>query len=342
MHATLSLSVTLVLGACAGHALGQGASASRSFGQPSAGRLAGGVELKPGPHLRRQRSRRAAYWGTAELVAMVRRAAAEMHHGRDTPRLLVGSLSLSEGGVFSPHSSHQNGRDVDLGLYLTTWEGQPVEAPRFVEMSLDGCGVDRGVRYCLDGERTFELLATLLEDPVARIQWVLIAPDLRARILEAGRRAGVDPPLVERVALITELHGGSRAHRGHLHVRIYCPVDDRPDCVDTPPYHAWYEAAPGGDSVTPSSARHRRAARARARRRAQRRRAAARRRRAVARRARATKRTRQAARRRRAQRSAQRRNRRRASKRRSARRRASQSRGSRGRASQSRSKKSRR
>lgn len=191
---------------------------------------------------------------------MLQRAAARVREQHRGPRALVGALSAQRGGRIAPHRSHRNGRDADVGLFLLDAEGAPVEAGRFVAMGSDGCGDDRGTRYCLDAERTFAFLAAMLEDPTARVQWFLIAEDVRSRILEAGRQSGTPEEFVLRVAITTEPHGGSERHRDHVHLRIYCAEDDRPRCVDTPPYHAWYEGTP---PVSP-------AARARARLRARR------------------------------------------------------------------------
>ena len=104
------------------------------------------------------------------------------------------------------------------------------------------------------------------------MQYVLVAQDLRRRLLAEGERRGADAALMERVSLATAPHSGSASHRSHFHVRIYCPVDDRPECSDEPPYHAWYEGQP---SPQAAEVRRRRARirRAVARRRAARRRA---------------------------------------------------------------------
>ncbi|HJL17950.1 MAG TPA: penicillin-insensitive murein endopeptidase [Sandaracinaceae bacterium LLY-WYZ-13_1] len=236
-------------------------SRSRSIGRTDQGRLEHGVRLRETPHVVRMSG--GTTFGTEELVGLIHRAAARVHEESPGPRLLVGDLSRRGGGRLRPHSSHRNGRDADLGFYLTDEDGEPTEPARFVELDHSACGRDRGTAYCIDGERTFRLIAAMLDDPITRVQLILVAPDLREQILAAGRRLDVSDDVLGGVRTVTEARGGSEAHRSHLHVRIYCPVDDRPRCRDTPPFHAWYEGEP--PTARRARARRRRAIRRRRR-----------------------------------------------------------------------------
>ncbi len=202
---------------------------------------------------------------------MVRRAAERMQTEHPGPRLMVGDLSRQRGGRLAPHSSHQNGRDVDLGFFVTDDDNAPVEPPRFLELDHAACATERGTAYCFDPARTFQFFAALLSDPEARVQFILIAADLRQRLLAAGRRMEIDDALRERVSVATEPRDGSESHRSHFHVRIYCPTNDRPRCQDGPPYQSWYEGEPPQPTVR-RARRHSRRHRARIRRRRARRR----------------------------------------------------------------------
>lgn len=249
-------------------------SPSRSVGVPDRGRLRDSVELTATPHLFVREARRPATFGTAEMVGLITRAAARVRTSGTGPRLVVGDLSGRNGGRLSPHRSHRNGRDADIGFFLVDAAGQPIEPPHFVQIRRSGCGDLRGVRYCFDPARNWDLMVALTSDPEARVQYVLVAPDIRRRLLEEGARRNAPADVIERVSIATEPHSGSHSHRSHFHVRIYCPLDDRPECVDEPPFHAWYEGqpAPRGPTLTARRARERavraRQARARARRRA--------------------------------------------------------------------------
>jgi len=259
-------------------------SESRSVGVPDRGRLIDPAQLDDTDHLFIRTSRRSAHYGTAELVGLIRRAARAVADAHPGPRLVVGDLSRRRGGRFGPHRSHQSGRDADVGFFLNDAEGETTQAEQFVSLRRDGCGTVRDDRFCFDAPRNWALIAAMVQDEEARVQYVLIAPDIRRRLLDEGERQGAPPELVERVRTVTEPHSGSHSHRSHFHVRIYCPPDDRPRCIDEPPYHDWYE----GEPAPPTAAVRRMRARQRSvrmrRRRAQARRRAARQRRLRARR----------------------------------------------------------
>ncbi len=266
------------------------ASSSRSVGVPDRGRLREAARLATSEVLRVRDERDASY-GTAELVQLIERAAARVAAASPGAPLVVGDLSRERGGHLSPHRSHRSGRDADIGFYLVDEEGHSAEVERFVNLRRSGCGRFQGHRYCFDAARNWALAVELVSDPRAPVQYLMVAPDIRRRVLRAGEQAGAAEELLERVRTATAPHSGSRSHRSHFHIRIYCPEDDRPGCIDEPPYHDWYVGTPSPDvgRVMHRRARGRRAARRRAaRRRAARRRAAHRRaahRRAVRRRA---------------------------------------------------------
>ena len=124
--ASTSLATALAAGALVpAPVLGQ--CESRALGQPYAGRLACGVQLPvDGEHhatwdnaLQRPFNRPWRRWGTARLVAITQRIAAD-YHARYATRLVIGDLSRPRGGRFGPeyggagHASHQNGLDVDI------------------------------------------------------------------------------------------------------------------------------------------------------------------------------------------------------------------------------------
>lgn len=224
-------------------------SSSQSIGSPDRGRIRNAVEVVPTAHLvLRETRRRPASHGIEELVGLLQRAAARVAVAHPGPRLVVGDLSSERGGRLPPHRSHRSGRDADVSFYLVH-DGEPVEPPRFVHLRRNGCGRIGQQRYCFDPVRNWALLVALLTDPIARVQYVLVAPDLRRRLLAEGERQGAPPELLERVRIVTAPNSGSRSHRSHFHVRIYCPLDDRPECVDEPPYHAWYEGEPSPDAA---------------------------------------------------------------------------------------------
>jgi penicillin-insensitive murein endopeptidase len=215
-------------------------STSQAVGVPHRGSLRDGVQLQPGPGLRLLR-RGGTQWGTEELIGLLGRAAARVD-GEEPggPPLVVGDLSRRRGGRLRPHHSHQSGLDADIGYYYEDRDAHPVAVDRFLRLSRERCARARAGLRCLAPERTFRLLAALLDDPVARVQWVLLAFDLRESILAGGRALRVEPEVLDRVTRATAHREGSESHRDHLHVRIYCPADDRPRCQDIGVRHPWY------------------------------------------------------------------------------------------------------
>ena len=96
---------------------------SRSIGSPGAGRLEHGV-LFPATGLdhfawnfREQRigGSDRTRWGDCRVVrAVLRGLAAYRRRNPDAPPVAVGDLSLRHGGEIDGHSTHENGRQIDL------------------------------------------------------------------------------------------------------------------------------------------------------------------------------------------------------------------------------------
>src|SRR3954447_3200052 len=102
---------------------------SRAIGQPWHGRLVNGVELPEvtadwltwDPVLKQIPNRPERRFGTAKLIATLRRVLASWHAAHpELPQVLIGDLSRPHGGVFDQrygglgHASHQNGLDADV------------------------------------------------------------------------------------------------------------------------------------------------------------------------------------------------------------------------------------
>src|SRR3954463_2020271 len=115
---------------------------SRALGQPWHGRLVNGVELPEvsadwltwDPVLKQVPNRPERRWGTAKLIATLRRVLAAWHAAHpELPQILVGDLSRPQGGVFDQrygglgHASHQNGLDADV--YYPRLDHPPLAPP---------------------------------------------------------------------------------------------------------------------------------------------------------------------------------------------------------------------
>lgn len=236
-----------------------------SVGRPNRGRLVRGVALEPSAHLVVKSSSHGQHFGTAELVSLLGRVASRVAEQSPGGRLHVGDLSREAGGRFGPHRSHRSGRDADVGLYLLDAAGQPIVTERFYDIRRDGTArQDPTVR--LDDGRTWELIEALVTDTETPVQFVFLAPHIEQRLLAEGRRRGASEDLLARVDAVID---AERQHTNHMHVRIYCPVDDVPRCDEEPPYHPWVDrtAAREAAAIAHAEEARRRAEAARASRR---------------------------------------------------------------------------
>lgn len=184
---------------------GRSALGSISLGQPDAGRLVNGV---PFP----EDSRWYVVdppntWATEETVKYLTAAISEVHRRfPDTPPIRINHISAQEGGYLSPHSTHQAGRDVDLGFYY------PPNADR--------ARVHR--ERTIDLPRTWALLRALATE--TDVELILLDRRIQKVLGDYARSIGED-----REWLDTIFHGPrslvhhARRHRDHLHIRFYSP-----------------------------------------------------------------------------------------------------------------------
>src|SRR3954468_21979930 len=124
---------------------------SRALGLPWRGRLVNGVELPEvsadwltwDPVLKHIPNRPERRWGTAKLLATLRRVLAEFHATHpELPQVLVGDLSRPNGGVFDKrfgglgHASHQNGLDADVYYPRADHQLRAAYKPALVDRAL--------------------------------------------------------------------------------------------------------------------------------------------------------------------------------------------------------------
>ncbi|GAB4109779.1 MAG: hypothetical protein OHK0013_45460 [Sandaracinaceae bacterium] len=210
---------------------------SLSVGRPNRGRLVRGVRLEPTEHLAIKSSSADTRFGTAELVGLLGRVAARVAERAPGGRLHVGDLSREGGGRFGPHRSHRSGRDADVGFYLLDGSGSSILTDRFHDIRRDGTSrQDPSIR--LDEARTWHLVEALITDEETPVQFIFLARHLEERLLAEGRRQGASEELLARADAVID---GDRQHTNHMHVRIYCPLDDVPRCDEEPPFHAWVD-----------------------------------------------------------------------------------------------------
>lgn len=212
-------------------AIGGGTTATRSraVGRPHDGHLEHAMRITSDRALTfKYGSPDEERWGTEELVGMVQRAASRVRRVHPGSVMSVGDLSRREGGRMRPHLSHRNGRDVDLGFYLRRGD-EPARAQRFIRIRRSGTGGS----YTFDDARNWALVTAMLTDERAEVEAILVAEHLERRLLAEARRQRTPGFLYERARLLMYQPRRGGKHDDHFHVRIRCPADDVPTCVDT-------------------------------------------------------------------------------------------------------------
>jgi penicillin-insensitive murein DD-endopeptidase len=231
---------------------------SRSLGYPWEGRLVRGMQLRESKYVRYVPEYAAAgrFYGTWQLVQLLERAARRVALRLPGSRLSVGELSSKEGGDVVGHRSHESGRDADVGFFMTRDDGRPYAGRAFTRFDARGRGLPPNPGLRFDDARNWELVAKLVDDTDARVQYIFVAHDIKQRLLREAARRRAPAELVSRAAavLVEPAHGNP--HRSHFHVRIYCSPADRSVCLDVGPFWAWYPSAPlpARDSAANSSA----------------------------------------------------------------------------------------
>lgn len=193
---------------------------SESIGYPSDGSLGGAIPMIEG------RGRRILAipwktWGKDTSIAMLDRVLDRWaERGPSVQAILVGNIANRTGGRLEPHSTHQSGRDVDLGYPQKLAAGAELN---WQEMNSRN----------LDADETWALLFLLGESGAVEEIYIdreiqkllhdhavaneLLSKSALARWMEYPRPTGTAGTLITHVA----------GHTDHLHVRWSCVPDDK-------------------------------------------------------------------------------------------------------------------
>ncbi len=229
------------------------ASESVSVGRANRGRLRHGVAIESNDVLRLKNPANRINYGTAELVALIERSAERVAEQFPGSVLTVGDLSRERGGRVRPHRSHRVGRDADIGFYLRTAGDEPALLNRFANVSRDLTtrAPDEGLRF--DVGRNWALIAAMLSDPHVDVQYIFVSNYLRDALIAEAERVGAPAELIERARVVVQ-EARQSPHRSHFHVRIFCPANDRPTCVDLPPFYDWVDRGAASDEAQDADA----------------------------------------------------------------------------------------
>jgi hypothetical protein len=179
-----------------------------------------------------------ANWGTNELVRAVQKAAKTVALKTAGAPLLVGNMSLQEGGDLPGSVSHNSGRDVDLGFYAVDRKGRARPQTRLTSFDRHG----RAASLVFDDKRNWWLVKALLTDPSIQVQWMFVSEALEKRLLSFAHRTHEPAELVERAEHVLNRPGNSSMHHDHFHVRLYCARHERmKGCLNYGPIWPWID-----------------------------------------------------------------------------------------------------
>lgn len=215
-----------------GHATG---GHSHSMGTAQNGYLQGGLAVTESPALKilPQTRSRGFYWGTVELVHLLERSAQAVAVEYPNSLLRLGNLSKEGGGDIAPSHSHNSGRDADVLFFAFDRNGSDAIPANFVHFDDNGLSdsPDPG-RWEFDTARNWALVRRWLSDPEVVVQWIFVSVPLRNRLLDYALREREPESLRDRAKHVLVQPRDSSPHADHFHVRIACPADDRPNCID--------------------------------------------------------------------------------------------------------------
>lgn len=226
----------MLLTACPKHGMVDDGT-SISWGPSNRGKLMNPDRLPPrgtGYYIPPRWNKRGLAWGTDEMTQMIVYVGRQIDARYPGARLSVADISLRRGGPSAWHRSHQTGRDVDLLFFARNTKGNPVYLDRMAHFQADGTSKPAKdatgaflptVRF--DDARNWFLIRTLMENPVAEVQYVFMFRGLKQRLLDYARRRGEPPDIIAKASYIMRQPGDSAIHDDHMHVRIYCSRTDR-------------------------------------------------------------------------------------------------------------------
>jgi penicillin-insensitive murein endopeptidase len=226
---------------------------SRSLNYPWDGQLVRGFLVRESKLVRHLPENIASqrFYGTWQLAQLLERGAQRVALRWKGARLTIGELSGKNGGDIDGHSSHESGRDADVGFFMKK-NGQPYASTSFIQFDNNGRGLapDGDVRF--DIARNWELVSKLVDDREARVQYIFVARGLRQLLLREAITRKASPEIIARASTVLVQPAHGNPHRSHFHVRIYCPPTDRPLCRDVAPYWPWYPGNPVIDATAVS------------------------------------------------------------------------------------------
>lgn len=181
-------------------------------------------------------------FATQQIIGAITRASEAVQERWPDAMMLVGNMSLEEGGDIVQSVSHNSGRDADVAFYVVDGDSESCAIEHFAMMDRNGRQVNCDATQRFDPERNWHFVRALLTDPGAQIQWIFISSPLRELLLEQAREEKVDDELYRKAAAVLHQPRDSSPHADHFHIRVFCSRDDLLEgCVNTGPIWDWVE-----------------------------------------------------------------------------------------------------
>ncbi len=190
---------------------------SVSWGRANGGRLFNGVAMEDSPGLTVRNPSRS--YGTRRVINLLAAGIADVKaRWPDAPEIVVGSLSLRQGGPMRPHRSHQSGRDVDATYY----HRGNVALPDFRDMHPE----------TFDAVKNWHLFKTLID--TGEVEYIFVEYELQGVLYEYAQSIGYDEEELEELIQYpqgrrsaTGIIRHARGHRNHFHIRFTCGDGDQ-------------------------------------------------------------------------------------------------------------------
>lgn len=185
-----------------------------SAGDPFKGKLINGVQF-PMESIACKPARPNRSYTTPEVAGILLQTFEEFRRKYpDSCDIVLGDLSQKHGGRLGRHESHQNGRDVDLGLFAKN----NTALRRFVPMNHKN----------LDVAKTWHLIESLIK--TQHVECIFLDKSVQALLYRYASSKGVDPGYLSYV--FDQAPGTGKkerivqhepGHSGHMHVRFFAP-----------------------------------------------------------------------------------------------------------------------
>jgi murein endopeptidase len=213
--------------------------ASISIGSTTYGYIVNSQQVHESESLKilpRQKKRNLGY-GSNDMVRLLEATGKRLYKLRKRT-FWIGNVGRRGGGDIIYSVSHNSGRDADVAFCYRDGKGRPLEPPDLVPLNNNGYSSNYLFRF--DPACTWDIVESLLIFPETNIQHIFISKPLKAQLMAYAARMNKPAALVKKVNAVVHQPTDSAPHNDHLHVRIYCNLQDtKGGCIQTGVVHPW-------------------------------------------------------------------------------------------------------